>query len=425
MPRRAVTRGAAARAAQRADAIAAFAAASFGEDEDDELPQQQPEAGETQDDELSSTPSNAGQQEGDDAENDPPTAVVVNNNHDTAAAPAAPAVVNNHAPSNRLVRIRDNFNATGVRKKARSKSTFDGHQRNNVRFVLYLYEHNSELLVDELRHQLDDANAEPDYSDVVSRHPQYVRRGGKKSLDERKEEFRQSLLRDVISDALGNPGTTPNQQVVDFDALTANADVFVTYLTTELRKADGGLNKAGSYLSHRSSLVYLFRRYRYIPSREFEADLKECVEGIKRSASEACQAGEGNIYDGNRALTWPLYLQFNRWFSAMGGKEGIFACVFAKMCMGLACRSNNTVQVCIKHMKWEGDAVEIPFAHSKESQTGTNRVKKLPRSLHGNPLNHDADLFSSLFDYLALNPEELQNPEQALFGVDTQVFRDI
>ena len=70
----------------------------------------------------------------------------------------------------------------------------------------------------------------------------------------------------------------------------------------------------------------------------------------------------------------------------------------------------NTVQVCIKHMKRDGDAIEIPFAHSKEPQTGTNRVKKPPRSLHGNPLNHDADLFSSLFDYLALNPEELHNP---------------
>ena len=63
-----------------------------------------------------------------------------------------------------------------MRKKARSKSTFDGHQRNNERLILYLYEHNVEILVDELRRALDDANAEPDYSDVVRRHPQYVRR---------------------------------------------------------------------------------------------------------------------------------------------------------------------------------------------------------------------------------------------------------
>lgn len=167
--------------------------------------------------------SNAGQQEGDDADNDNASAVVVVNNHDNAAAPpadaadppAAAAVVNNHAPSNRLVRIRDNFNASDVRKKARSKSTFEGHQRNNVRLVLYLYEKNVEILVDELRRELDDTNAEPDYSDTDRRHSQYVRRGGKKSLDESKEEFRESLLKEVISNALGNPGTTPSQRVVD------------------------------------------------------------------------------------------------------------------------------------------------------------------------------------------------------------------
>lgn len=84
-----------------------------------------------------------------------------------------------------------------------------------MRLVLYLYEKNVEILVDELRRELDDTNAEPDYSDTDRRHSQYVRRGGKKSLDESKEEFRESLLKEVISNALGNPGTTPSQRVVD------------------------------------------------------------------------------------------------------------------------------------------------------------------------------------------------------------------
>jgi hypothetical protein len=228
-----------------------------------------------------------------------------------------------------------------VRRKARSESTFDGHQRNNKRFLLYLYENKPELLVEALRRQLDDANAEPDYSEVERRHPEYVRRGGEKSLDERKEEFRQNLLKEVISDALGAPGTTPRQQVIDFVAFTADVDTFVNYVT-EIRKDDGSLNKAGTYAGHRSSLTYLFRRYRYSPPPEFNEDLKEGFEGVKRMASEAMQAGEGNIYDGNRALTWPLYNQFNRWFENMGGREGVFACAYAKMCMGLACRSANT-----------------------------------------------------------------------------------
>ena len=110
-------------------------------------------------------------------------------------------------------------------------------------------------MVEELRRQLDDANAEPD-SDVERLVPIYVRRGGKKSLDERKEEFRQKLLKQVISDALGPPGTTPPRQVIDFDAFTADVDIFVDYVI-KIRKDDGSLNKAGTYAGHRSSLSYL------------------------------------------------------------------------------------------------------------------------------------------------------------------------
>lgn len=69
-----------------------------------------------------------------------------NNNIDngTAAPPAAAAAAANNrtnrvVPSNRLLRLRQNFNATGVRREARSASTFDGHQRNNIRFLLYIY----------------------------------------------------------------------------------------------------------------------------------------------------------------------------------------------------------------------------------------------------------------------------------------------
>ncbi len=199
---RAVTRahGRAQQQEQRqAAAIAGFAAEFHGAEHYQQ--QQQPEAGGTQDDESSTTPSTAGHHD-----SSSPAAVANNNNNNninngTAAPPAAAAAAaannrTNRVPSNRLLRIRQSFNATGVRKKARSESTFDGHQRNNIRLLLYLYENKPELLVEELRRQLEDANAVPDYSEVERRYPEYARRGGKKNLDERKEEFRQKLLLD-------------------------------------------------------------------------------------------------------------------------------------------------------------------------------------------------------------------------------------
>src|SRR5210317_464008 len=138
---RAVTRahGRAQQQEQRqAAAIAGFAAEFHGAEHYQQ--QQQPEAGGTQDDESSTTPSTAGHHD-----SSSPAAVANNNNNNinngTAAPPAAAAAAaaannrTNRVPSNRLLRIRQHFNATGVRRKARSESTFDGHQRNNKRFL--------------------------------------------------------------------------------------------------------------------------------------------------------------------------------------------------------------------------------------------------------------------------------------------------
>jgi hypothetical protein len=177
---RAVTRahGRAQQQEQRqAAAIAGFETEFHGAEHYQQQQQQQPEAGGTQADESSTTPSTAGHHD-----SSSPAAVANNNNNNinngTAAPPAAAAAAaaannrTNRVPSNRLLRIRQHFNATGVRRKARSESTFDGHQRNNKRFLLYLYENKPELLVEAFRRQLDDANAEPDYSEVERRHPE-------------------------------------------------------------------------------------------------------------------------------------------------------------------------------------------------------------------------------------------------------------
>ena len=92
------------------------------------------------------------------------------------------------------------------------------------------------------------------------------------------------MLKQVISDALGPPGTTPPRQVIGFDAFTITTDVdiiFVDYVI-KIRKEDGSLNKADTYAGHRSSLTYLFRCYNYSPPPEFNRFLREGFEGVKR-----------------------------------------------------------------------------------------------------------------------------------------------
>ena len=98
--------------------------------------------------------------------------------------------------------------------------------------------------------------------------------------------------------------------------------------------------------------------------------MKEAMEGVKRFTNQAAQAGEGNLWDGDRPLTWGLYEQFNKWFMAEGNEDGIFAAAFSKLTCNLACRGNSTSQVCTKHMKWVDDCLEIRFAHAKDQQRG-------------------------------------------------------
>ena len=171
-----------------------------------------------------------------------------------------------------------------------------------------------------------------------------------------------------------------------------------------------------TYAGFRSSFTYLCRRYRQTPPIEFKEDLSELMVGVKRSCTEAAQHGEANLWDGDRPLTWGLYKQFNKWFLQEGTEEGLFAAAFSKMTCVLACRGKSTGQVLMQHLLWADDYLEVPFGHMKDAQTGDNAIKKLPRSMYCNPLDHSCCVLVGIFDYLALNPHLLRNPNDPLFA---------
>lgn len=166
----------------------------------------------------------------------------------------------------------------------------------------------------------------------------------------------------------------------------------------------------------RSSLTYLFRRYRELIPADFSQDLRECMDGVKRISTEAGQCGEGDLWDGDRPLTWGLYEAYNEFFRAEGGDEGIFGVAFSMLTCNLACRGKSTGQICTKHMTWEDDSMLIPFGHIKDNQDGTNAIKKLPRNCYCNPLNHSTCVVTAVFDYMALNPNVIAEAEEALFS---------
>lgn len=75
------------------------------------------------------------------------------------------------APSARLLRLRENFNPIGVKKKAKAGATFSKHQACNERFIFWLYEKHPNVLNAGLRHEMDDLIADIDYSAIKAQYP--------------------------------------------------------------------------------------------------------------------------------------------------------------------------------------------------------------------------------------------------------------
>ena len=181
------------------------------------------------------------------------------------------------------------------------------------------------------------------------------------------------------------------------------------------RKANGGLLKPRGYKAMRSGLSYLFRRYSRKMDTDYFDELGEMMKGAKRIANSARQKGEGNIMDGKREMTFPIYRQFNRWCVEEGSLEAVYARCYSVHSWNLACRGDSTGKIRLKHLMWNSDCTGISFAHSKENQEGEDRRKRKPRHCYANGFDWEADYQSATFDYLCCFPEVMGDPLGQLF----------
>ena len=132
---------------------------------------------------------------------------------------------------------------------------------------------------------------EIDYSHLKARHRRYIRQGGKKSLEARKEEWRIILLKSVVKGYLGPPGTSPPRRAFVLDALTSDVKIYMNYITDKV-KAGGSLVKPDVYKRCQLSLTYLFTRYRYTPRESYCIKLSRYMNGAAQIANGARQNGE-------------------------------------------------------------------------------------------------------------------------------------
>ena len=196
-------------------------------------------------------------------------------------------------PSTSLQRIRGLFTPSGMLAHSRSESTFKKHQSENERLGLYFWLDSSKhvYLAPELLRELGDADVDIDYTYLENRHAKYIRSGGKKPLEQRKEEYRFVLLRGIVGGFLGKPGSRPPRRAFDLEALSSNVDVYLQYIAEKV-KADGSLMKPGVYKGYRSSLTYLYQRHSFATPVEYDKQVSRYMQGAARIANDARQHGE-------------------------------------------------------------------------------------------------------------------------------------
>ena len=208
-----------------------------------------------------------------------------------AAAPPAAAAV--PLINLNLEAIRQRFSdPREILLSSRGDSTFCNHQRENTKLIFYLYENNHQFLYDEFYRELRQVDSIINYDHIT--HPRRRYRGDL-TEEERIAKHREHYLRTHICTVLGEAGTRATRQTIDLDAFTDDPEHFVSFITTRVQDT-GELMKPIVYGGYKSNLMFLFKRYRYIPRAGYSVELKEYMDGVKRIANEARAAGEVSAY---------------------------------------------------------------------------------------------------------------------------------
>jgi len=312
-----------------------------------------------------------------------------------------------------LRNIRANMNLETVKTKTRATKTYYKHQLENTRFIMWLYHNNNyrdSLLETDLVCDLDHVK------EAIIFDQKFLHRIRNLPQDEQAKRKVQYIYTHqttfVKLECLNKGGLAPKRPTVIHQNITP--DIYGDYLCSK-RKGSGALLKPGVYQGMRSGLTYLFTRYKKkLDTVKFD-EITEILQGVKRVANEAKQAGEGNIEDGKREISFPLYEAINQWCVEDGTREAIFFRFYDENCWNLACRGDSTGRIQLSHLLWKADTLAIPFAHSKDEQTGSDRRKRVARNVYGNPFDYRSDYYSALFEYLCMFPEVLTDPSGRLF----------
>ena len=107
----------------------------------------------------------------------------------------------------------------------------------------------------------------------------------------------------------------------------------------------------------------------------YSKELSTFKRGAKNQIAKAKQAGQVKVQEGKVPMPFLLYHVFALALLVAGSPDAIFAHTFLILGWNLMCRSKNTAEICIPHMRWIGDALGICFAGRQPPSTNTKGVR--------------------------------------------------
>ena len=103
------------------------------------------------------------------------------------------------------------------------------------------------------------------------------------------------------------------------------------------------------YCNKHAALFHLFQSFSQTQSLELQNQLKTALAGLKQSVAVEKQRGDSWIEIEMEPMLLGLYKALCKWFTVMGGREGVFGCLFLVLSWNLACYSANTCLIQLKH----------------------------------------------------------------------------
>lgn len=188
----------------------------------------------------------------------------------------------------------------------------------------------------------------------------------------------------------------------DFEEVTADL-IFEWMLSC--KRDDGTFQSESTYNGKRSALKHLFRSYKvdHLWTVTLDCNCRTLLKGLKRQVADKKSRGRGKVKEGKDPLDFSLYQKLARLIIQEQGNDrgAIFAHTFLVFAWNLMCRAGNVVEMCLKHMEWEGDSMVMYFAHMKNDQEGK---RKDPKHVFANPLLPEICPILALAIYLACHP---------------------